>query len=157
YFRQDDQTGSCYRLLVLSIKPATSKAKAKAAIGIVWAMLEELKQGVVDRLSPRAHRSRHAPGSPGRVPLRKRCEIRGLQECSAAPFDQPLLSASHIQRANLNRHGGGIRDDDNRIFRQGYEFVEPLGSGQLRVGLNFVSFQRNLIHLTNILRTPGWL
>jgi len=68
-----------------------------------------------------------------------------------------LLSASHIQRANLNRHGGGIRDDDNRIFRQGYEFVEPLGSGQLRVGLNFVSFQRNLIHLTNILRTPGWL
>jgi len=35
--------------------------------------------------------------------------------------------------------------------------VEPLGSGQLRVGLNFVSFQRNLIHLTNILRTPGWL
>ena len=62
YFRQDDQTGSCYRLLVLSIKPATSKAKAKAAIGIVWAMLEELKQRVVSEL-------RAADGSvPVRVP-----------------------------------------------------------------------------------------
>src|SRR5215831_15045959 len=62
YFRQDDQTGSCYRLLVLSIKPATSKAKAKVAIGIVWAMLEELKQGVVSEL-------RAADGSvPVRVP-----------------------------------------------------------------------------------------
>lgn len=73
------------------------------------------------------------------------------------PVDQTLLSASHIHRTNLNRHRDPVDDSDNRIFRQGYEFVEPLTGGRLRVGLNFVSFQRNLIHLTNILRTPGWL
>src|SRR5215813_4867960 len=50
YFRKEDRTGSCYRLLVLNINPDTSRAKAKAAIAIVWAMLEELKQGVVTEL-----------------------------------------------------------------------------------------------------------
>src|SRR5262249_42582564 len=50
YFRKEDRTGSCYRLLVLNINPDTSRAKAKAAIAIVWAMLEGLKKGVVTRL-----------------------------------------------------------------------------------------------------------
>lgn len=64
---------------------------------------------------------------------------------------------SHMHRANLNRPRGAIADSDNRIFRQGYEFLEPLSGGRLRIGLNFVSFQRRLSCLTNILSTLGWL
>jgi len=344
YFRKEDRTGSCYRLLVLNINPDTSRAKAKAAIAIVWAMLEELKQGVVTELRaadgsvsvgvphgnlkcllgfgarlfdrypdlsrpnelkrlgdqpspfPSLHWSADANRDAGegelalqftadtelavaravvevwmliksqRLPFeivtfhsgfnrddrrgwlgfhdgisnieydqRRRalevvrrdpplppdpdwmlggtymgflrltvnldawrrlkreeqeilvgrdkltgCPIESIDQamhpvplagCPFAnrarsaeyknaplpPHGQELLSASHIQRANLNRHRGPMTDDDNRIFRQGYEFVEPLRGGQLRLGLNFVSFQRNLMHLTNILRTPGWL
>ena len=75
---------------------------------------------------------------------------------AAPPPAQDLVRVSHIHRANPNRLGA---DDDgnNRIFRQGYEFVEPLADGELRLGLNFVSFQRALTHLTNILTIPGWL
>jgi deferrochelatase/peroxidase EfeB len=72
------------------------------------------------------------------------------------PARQTLLRESHIHRANPNRGQPGRRDN-NRIFRQGYEFVEMLGTGRLRLGLNFVSFQSDLSSLTNILMTPGWL
>jgi deferrochelatase/peroxidase EfeB len=64
---------------------------------------------------------------------------------------------SHMHRTNLNRPRGAIADGDNRIFRQSYEFLEPLPGGRLRPGVNFVSFQRRLSCLTNILITPGWL
>jgi hypothetical protein len=42
------------------------------------------------------------------------------------------------------------------MFRQGYEFLEDL-VGRPRLGLNFVSFQRHLDRLTDILTRPGWL
>lgn len=67
-----------------------------------------------------------------------------------------LAQFSHINRTNLNRPHEAIKDDDNRIFRQGYEFLECLPGG-LRVGLNFVSFQRRVSCLTNILTKDGWL
>jgi len=76
------------------------------------------------------------------------------------PALEPVLRASHMYRANPNRDGdgrGNIRDEDNRIFRQGYEFAEPLQGGRLRVGMNFVSFQRNLSRLTDMLMLDGWL
>jgi len=71
--------------------------------------------------------------------------------------DQGLLRESHMHRVNLNRQGPPDEEQNNRIFRQGYEFVESLGAGGLRVGLNFVSFQRSLGNITRILHLPGWL
>jgi Dyp-type peroxidase family len=78
------------------------------------------------------------------------------------PDPDDLAQFSHVNRTNLNR---GPRDDphqaiadsDNRIFRQGYEFLECLPSGRLRLGLNFVSFQRKISCLTNILTRDRWL
>jgi Dyp-type peroxidase family len=67
----------------------------------------------------------------------------------------PVLQHSHIHRANHNR-GAPDTDANNRIFRQGYEFLDWTAGG-LRVGLHFVSFQRNLARLTAVLRLPGWL
>jgi Dyp-type peroxidase family len=71
--------------------------------------------------------------------------------------EQGLLRQSHMHRANLNRQDPPEQGANNRIFRQGYEFVESLGEGRLRIGLNFVSFQRSLGHLTRILHLPGWM
>ena len=64
---------------------------------------------------------------------------------------------SHMNRANVNRNNGTIGPTDNRIFRQSYEFIEALADGRLRLGVNFVSFQRSLSSLTTILTRPGWL
>jgi len=66
-----------------------------------------------------------------------------------------LVQSSHIHRSNFNR-GTPDTPANNRIYRQGYEFLEVLPDGRLEVGLNFVSFQRTLAQLTNILRLPGW-
>ena len=72
------------------------------------------------------------------------------------PVAEQLLRRSHIHRTNPNRDG--VDDDENaRIFRQGYEFVELLGDRRVRVGLNFVSFQRTLARVTKILTKPSWL
>jgi Dyp-type peroxidase family len=68
---------------------------------------------------------------------------------------ETLLRRSHVHRSNPNRTT--VDDESNRIFRQGYEFVEPAGDGQLRVGLNFVSFQNDLDRVTGILRSISWL
>ncbi|HEV8141957.1 MAG TPA: peroxidase, partial [Methylomirabilota bacterium] len=67
-----------------------------------------------------------------------------------------LLAKSHMYRANPTRLGPGSHGS-NRIFRQGYEFLEPLADGTPRVGLNFVSFQCDLERFTNILTTGGWM
>ena len=67
-----------------------------------------------------------------------------------------LLQASHIHRANRDRDNGS-KDGSNRIFRQGYEFLEALPDGRLQVGLNFVSFQRSLLRLKRVLTFTGWL
>lgn len=67
-----------------------------------------------------------------------------------------VVEASHIHRANQNRtesttHAG------HRIFRQGYEYLAGLGPNGPDLGLNFVSFQRDLEHLWQILGLPSWL
>ena len=67
-----------------------------------------------------------------------------------------LVQASHIHRSNLNR-GRPDTDGNNRVFRQGYEFLEPLPGGELRLGLNFLSFQRDLKRLKSTLGLKGWL
>jgi Dyp-type peroxidase family len=68
----------------------------------------------------------------------------------------PLVEVSHIHRANQNRSSpsalGGLR-----MFRQGYDFLEGFRDGTPIVGLNFVSFQRDLSLLQHVLHMPGWL
>jgi deferrochelatase/peroxidase EfeB len=71
-----------------------------------------------------------------------------------------LLSQSHIGRT---RHIDHIKSEDpasRRIFRQGYEFIEPSShdpSKPFRLGLNFVSFQNDPTRLLFILTDPNWL
>lgn len=90
------------------------------------------------------------------------CPVPGAAPGSIRPEDRdparpgdPLVQASHIHRSNRNR-GRPDTDAQNRVFRQGYEFLEPTMEGALTLGLNFVSFQRDLERLTNILRLRDW-
>jgi len=91
------------------------------------------------------------------------CPVSGTEPGSLRPEDREvprvgdtLVGASHIHRSNHNR-GAPNTDANNRIFRQGYEFLESPREGELSLGLNFVSFQRDLRRLKNSLRLPDWL
>lgn len=68
----------------------------------------------------------------------------------------PLVEASHIHRANQARAAGGTPAGE-RIFRQGYEYLEGIDRDGPRLGLNFVSFQSDLQHLQQVLGLSGWL
>lgn len=68
----------------------------------------------------------------------------------------PLVEASHVHRANQNRSEPSS-SAAHRIFRQGYEYLEDIGPKGPRLGLNFVSFQRDLEHLRQILTIGSWL
>src|ERR1700752_286502 len=69
-----------------------------------------------------------------------------------------LLRASHIHRANVNRTADPREPSANRIYRQGYEFLEGRADGRLSLGLNFVSFQFDPKKVSDILnREPEWL
>ena len=68
----------------------------------------------------------------------------------------PVLDVSHIHRVNPTREGPKV-PGSNRIYRQGYEFLEMVGEGQWRAGINFVSFQRSLTHINTILTERGWM
>ncbi|WP_437680772.1 Dyp-type peroxidase [Sorangium sp. So ce131] len=73
-----------------------------------------------------------------------------------AVADERLL-VSHVQRANQHRRNL-TSPDSLRIYRQGYEFLEPLESAPgFRAGLNFVSFQDSPERVFRMLTTPGWL
>jgi deferrochelatase/peroxidase EfeB len=71
-----------------------------------------------------------------------------------------ILSLSHIGRT---RHIDRINSTDptsRRIFRQSYEFLEPVAGDckkPFRTGLNFVSFQNDPGRLFFILTDPNWL
>ncbi len=67
----------------------------------------------------------------------------------------PLVEASHVHRANQVR-GSPLAAAALRIFRQGYEFLDDI-SGRPRLGLNFVSFQRDLAIIHHLLHLRGWL
>jgi deferrochelatase/peroxidase EfeB len=68
----------------------------------------------------------------------------------------PLLEASHIHRVNQTR-AAGETPAGQRIFRQGYEYLEGIGPDGPRLGLNFISFQRDLERLRQVLGLKGWL
>jgi hypothetical protein len=43
------------------------------------------------------------------------------------------------------------------MFRQGYDFFDGFVEGKPNVGLNFVSFQRDLASFHHVLHLEGWL
>ncbi|MBA2715538.1 MAG: Dyp-type peroxidase [Propionibacteriales bacterium] len=67
-----------------------------------------------------------------------------------------LLEMSHVHRANQNRSSASA-PGGWRMFRQGYDFLADLGPDGPVLGLNFVSFQRDLSVLQHVLHLPGWL
>lgn len=72
------------------------------------------------------------------------------------PSGDPLVLASHIYRANRTRQPPAT-DAARRIYRQGYEFVDSPPTGGVRIGLNFVGFQRDVSIVLNILRSRDWM
>nr|WP_248277619.1 Dyp-type peroxidase domain-containing protein [Brasilonema sp. UFV-L1] len=71
--------------------------------------------------------------------------------------NETILKQSHVQRAN--HHLTPVSDRTSlRIFRQGYDFLEPLDSAPgFRTGLNFVSFQDTPERLLRMLTQETWL
>ena len=68
------------------------------------------------------------------------------------------LEYSHIGRTNRADKLSPAMNESYRIFRQGFEFLEPQTSPPfLRLGLNFVSFQNRTRKLINILSSPSYL
>ncbi|HVM36594.1 MAG TPA: hypothetical protein VM784_14790 [Actinomycetota bacterium] len=68
----------------------------------------------------------------------------------------PLIEASHVHRANQTRASPGA-PGSLRMFRQGYEFLAGIGPDGPHLGLNFVSFQRDLRVFQHVMHLPGWL
>jgi deferrochelatase/peroxidase EfeB len=69
------------------------------------------------------------------------------------------LNQCHIGRT---RHIEGVNGKDpssNRIFRQGFEFIESSQDPRnpIKIGLNFVSFQNDPQRLFSLLASPHWL
>jgi deferrochelatase/peroxidase EfeB len=101
-----------------------------------------------DRIFPRAFPP--SPAGAGAVPAESEFFL------DPPETGDPVVEASHIHRANQNRaepstHAG------HRIFRQGYEYLDGIGPAGPALGLNFVSFQRDLEHLRQILGLADWL
>lgn len=67
-----------------------------------------------------------------------------------------VLERSHIARANQSR-ASPVAPGAFRIYRQGYDFLESLTEEGVQLGLNFVSFQRDLRILQQLLHLPEWL
>jgi len=71
-----------------------------------------------------------------------------------------ILSQCHIGRTRHFDHIDSCDRTSRRIFRQGFEYIEPVQSDEikpLKVGLNFVSFQNDPSRLFFILTDPNWL
>jgi deferrochelatase/peroxidase EfeB len=76
----------------------------------------------------------------------------GKQMYLPREFSDNLLQKSHIGTVNPTDEQSN-RANAYRIYRQGFEFLEPTGSYPgLRVGLNFISFQRSPKRLSNMLK-----
>jgi len=148
------------------LKGGTYMAFLRLALDLAsWRRLSREHQEILvgrDKLTGYPLEKVHQEPNKGLVPTASAgCPFAGKPLRSPAYTDpprpeNPLLQASHIYRANPYRHA---QDGNaaNRIFRQGYEFLEPLEEGRLRVGLNFVSFQRSLLIFKQILSFWGWM
>jgi deferrochelatase/peroxidase EfeB len=162
----------------ITIKPSPLPADAWTAGGTylaflrlgvdlaVWRTLDRRQQELHvgrDKLSGCPLASLDGQGQP--VP-QTGCPIVGTREVTAPgneaqrehpPAADPALQQSHVHRAN---HLAAPPTDRNslRIFRQGYEFLEPVERAPgFRAGLNFVSFQDTPERLFRMLFQPTWL
>jgi deferrochelatase/peroxidase EfeB len=132
-----------------------------------WRKLSRQQQELIvgrDKLSgcPISQINR-SPNNELEVKLISKCPFSGAIPLDAPPeyidppkATDPLLVASHIHRANFNRDSAQ-QPANNRIYRQGYEFLSPSPDGSLSLGLNFVSFQRDLKFVKTILELPSWM
>lgn len=71
-----------------------------------------------------------------------------------------VLSQSHIGRTRHMDNIPGKNTFSRRIFRQGFEFLEPAynnSTKEFRVGLNFISFQNDPSRLFFVLTSPDWM
>lgn len=117
-----------------------------------------------DKLTGAPLAGRDAQGRP--VPA-KGCPVTGTTEVTQAgneafrqpePTADPVLVASHVHRANLEGAGDPELVGSLRMFRQGYEFFEPVAAAPgFRAGLNFVSFQDTPDRVLRVLTQRGWL
>jgi Dyp-type peroxidase family len=76
----------------------------------------------------------------------------GKQMYLPSGFSDDLLKKSHIGTANPTDEQSD-RTNSYRIYRQGFEFLEPIESYPgIRVGLNFISYQKTPKRLFNIFK-----
>ena len=132
----------------------------------VWQKLNRQQQELLvgrDKLAGCPLASLDLQGNPV---VKTGCPFTGTQEVSEPgneafhePFrpNDPILQQSHVQRAS--RQLRPVNDSNSlRVFRQGYEFLEPLDQTPgFRTGLNFVSFQENPQRLFRMLTQSTWL
>lgn len=102
-------------------------------------------------------RDRLTPEPVSATPLTESADWKTRDAYFNAPdTGDAILEASHTHRTNQNK-GSGTTSAAHRIFRQGYEYLDDLGHGGPRLGLNFISFQNDLLHIQQILGLKGWL
>jgi deferrochelatase/peroxidase EfeB len=107
-----------------------------------------------------------AVGPDGQPVVQSGCPVMGSSEVIAPgneafrehpEVSDPVLRQSHVQRANHRVRPSSSRNS-LRVFRQGYEFLEPLEQAPgFRPGLNFVSFQDTPERLFRMLTQDTWL
>jgi Dyp-type peroxidase family len=86
-------------------------------------------------------------------------EYKPIEEKKFTYFNNyKSLSKSHIHRVRKSDNNAPADFRSLRIFRQGFEFLEPFEkSPGFRVGLNFVSFQNKPQNIMKMLTLPHWL
>lgn len=166
------------RHLAITIKPPSNPDDAwteggsylaflRMAVDLrTWTALDRTQQELLvgrDKLSGCPLAGMDAAGKP--IPAAG-CPVPGTRQITepgneafrtASPVADAQLNASHVQRVNHHRNDFASRDS-LRIFRQGYEFLEPATEAPgFRVGLNFVSFQDTPQRLQRIFQQDGWL
>lgn len=95
------------------------------------------------------------------------CPVAGSREVTGtgnADFREPrptniaAIAQSHVQRSNHEHKQDFSSADSLRIYRQGYDFLEPIDCPPgYRAGLNFVSFMDTPRRLLRILTQESWL
>jgi deferrochelatase/peroxidase EfeB len=70
-----------------------------------------------------------------------------------------ILTQSHVGRTRHMESKGGDKAFSRRIYRQSFEFIEPLYKPEkpMRLGTNFISFQNDPGRLFFILTDPNWM
>ena len=132
----------------------------------IWRRLNRQQQEILvgrDKLSGCSLASIDQDGKPIIIAS---CPVTGTKDIFESANEQfretsdvsdQMLRQSHVHRAN--KHVEPIKDRNSlRIFRQGYEFLEPTESAPgFITGLNFVSFQDTPERLRRMLTQEGWL